>query len=172
MKNKIIGILVCTLLLSMTFSMTTAQKITKESVKNEYQIINILGNSPPTDPIITCPDEVRKNGIFLVTAVSTDPDDDQIYYRIKVGDSGNPSQWLGPYDSGVAYMTGMGIFQYTGDISINYQAKDEWDAESGWSTHIITFTKAKSKPNTLTLISILQNYLQMFPILRNLLLSQ
>ena len=133
MKKKIIGILICMLLLSMTFSVATAQKM----IKDEDQVINVLDNTPPTDPIITCPDVVRKNFPFLVRAVSTDPENDQIYYRIVVGDDGVPSQWIGPRDSGVEFATGMGIFQYTGDIVIGFQAKDEHDAESGWSYHTV-----------------------------------
>jgi len=169
MQKKILGILVCTLLLSMTFSVATAQKMTKEYEKDENQGIKVFGNSPPTDPVITCPDKVKENRIFLVRVVSTDPDDDQIYYRLIIGESDKPSQWLGSFDSGVEYASGVGIFQYTGDITIGFQAKDEHDAESGWSYHTITFTKAKSKPIISPLINILQNHPHLFPILQQLL---
>ena len=167
MNKKIFGILICTLLLSMTYSVATAQKMIKEYEKDEFQGINVIGNSPPTDPIITCPDVVRKNMIFLVKAVSTDPDDDQIFYRIKVGDDSNPSQWIGPRDSGQGYLTGMGIFQYTGDITIGFQAKDEYDAESDWSYHTVNLTKVKSKLIISPLIDILRNN----PILYQLILK-
>ena len=42
MKEKIIGILICILLLSMTFSVVTAQQMTKEYEKDENQGINVL----------------------------------------------------------------------------------------------------------------------------------
>ena len=144
MKKEIAGILICMLLLSVTFSGATAQKMIKKCEKNENQDINILNNSPPTDPVITCPDKVKENRIFFVRAVSSDPDDDQIYYRLKIGEYDKPSQWIGPYDSGVGYATGVGIFKFTGNITIGLQAKDKYDAESGWSYHTITITKAKS----------------------------
>ena len=169
MKKKIVGVLVCTLLLSMIFSVATAQKMTKEYEKDENQGITVLDNSPPTDPVITCPDKVRENRIFLVTVVSTDPDDDQIYYRLKVGIDDNPNLWIGPYDSGVTYATGMGIFRYTGEITIGWQAKDKLGAESGWTYHTITFTKARSKPITSPLIDILHNYPILFHLLQRFL---
>jgi len=168
MHRKIIGILVCMLLLSMTFSVATAQKMIKEYEKDENQGINGLNNSPPTDPVITGPDTVRKNWIFLVRVVSTDPDDDQIYYRLKVGEGDNPSDWIGPFDSGVKYVTGMGVFGYTGDLTIGFQAKDEHDAESSWSYHTITFfTKARSV-NT-PFLKFLQCHPYLFQLLRLLL---
>ena len=167
-----IDILICILLLSMTFSVVTAQQMTKEYEKDENQGINVLDNTPPTDPIITCPDTARKNFPFLVRVVSTDLDDDQIYYRVIIGDDGKPSQWIGPRDSGVEYISGVGIFQYTGDITIGFQAKDEHDAESGWSYHTVTLAKAKSKPIISPLINILQNHPHLFLLLRHLLRLQ
>ena len=169
MKRKI-GILISViLLLSMAFSVASAQKMIKEHEKGENQVINVLNNSPPTNPVITCPDKVKENRVFILRGVSTDPDNDQIYYRLKIGESEKPSQWLGPYESGVEYASGVGIFQYTGDITIGFQAKDELDAESDWSYRTVTFTKTKSKPIILPLINILQNHPQMFPKLRQLL---
>lgn len=167
MNKKIIGILICVLLLSMTYSVVSAQIMIKEYEKDGNQDINVIGNSPPTDPIITCPDVVRKNWIFFVKAVSTDPDNDKIFYRIKVGNDSNPSQWIGPRDSGQGYVTGWGIFQYTGDITIGFQAKDEYGAESDWSYHTVNINKIKSKLIMPPLINILQNN----PILYQLLLK-
>ena len=160
--KKIIGFLICILLLSMTFSVVSAQKTIKEYEKQE---INGLENSPPSDPVITCPNQVRKNRVFLVSAVSTDPDGDQVYYRIKVFDEGEPSYWIGPRDSGQEYTTGMGIFQYTGEVIIGFQAKDEYGAESEWSYHTLVITTARSKSLISPIINILQNY----PILYQLL---
>ena len=139
--KKILGILLCMLLISMTFSVATAQVIIKE---DENQGINGFENSPPEDPIITAPDKVRKNWIFLISVVTVDPDGDQIYYRVKVGEDGNPSNWVGPFGSGTKYTSGVGIFGYVGDITIGVQAKDEYDAESDWSYHTITFTEIRS----------------------------
>jgi hypothetical protein len=171
MKNKIICILVCMLLLSLTLSMTSAQKITKENEKDENQATTVIDNSPPTDPIITAPDTVRKNMVFIAGIVSTDPEEDQIYYRVNVGEEDNPSNWGGPYESGIEFKTGVGIFQVEGEITFSWQAKDEHGAESGWSHHTITFTKSRSKPITSTFIDILQNYPRLLQLLRLILIS-
>ena len=111
-------------------------------------------------------DIVRKNRIFMFYAVSTDPEGDKIYYRLKV-DENKPSHWLGPRDSGQRYATGWGIFEYTGEITIGVQAKDIYGAESDWSYHTLTITTSKSKLIGSSLINILQNY----PILYQLLLK-
>jgi len=169
MKKKTISILVCTLLLSMALSAVTAQKISIENVKDGNHGINVLNNSPPSDPDITCPDKLRENRIFIARVVSTDPDDDPIYYRFNIGDSDKPSNWIGPYDSGVEYVSGVGIFKYIGDITIAVQAKDKWGAESGWSYQTISFVEIKRKSITPPLINILQNHPRMFPLLRQIL---
>jgi len=157
--KKIIGILVCMLFISMTFSVATGQIIQTEDIKENSG----FENSPPTNPIITAPDIVRKNWVFLVSMVATDPEEDQIYYRIKVGEEGNPSNWVGPYDSGQEYITGMGIFRYVGDLVIGIQAKDEHGAESDWSLHTITFTNARSVNFTfVNLARIFSRLLQIF----------
>ena len=169
MKRKIIGILVCTLLLSMTFSAATAQEISIDNDKDENQGINVLNNSPPTDPDINCPDKVRENRIFIARVVSTDPDDDPIYYRVKIEETGKPGDWIGPYNSGVEYVNGIGIFKFTGEIIIGFQAKDKWGLESDWSYHTITFVEVKTRSIMSPLINILQNHPLMFPLLRQIL---
>ena len=153
----------------MTFSVATAQKVIKEYEKDENQGINVLDNSPPTDPVITCPDTVRKNRMFRAKAVSTDPDGNQIYYRFKLGETGTPTPWGGPYPSGVQYQVDIKVEGYAGTLPIIFQAKDEHDAESGWSYHTITFTKAKSKPIISPVLNFLQQHPHLFPLLRLLL---
>ena len=166
MKKKIICILVCTLFLTMTFSVTSAQKMTKEYEKDETHSNIVLDNHPPTDPAITCPDTVKKNRIFMARALSFDPDGDDIYYRLTVGES-EPSQWIGPRESGVEYATGVGIFEYIGEIIIGFQAKDKWGLSSGWSYHTVNITKGK--PIISPLLGFLEQHPRLLPILRQLL---
>ena len=173
MRKKIICILICTLFLTITFSLTSAEKliIGYEKEKDSHNLL--FENNPPTDPSITCPDTVKKNRIFLTRASSVDPDGDNIYYRLKVGENSEPSQWIGPRESGVEYVTGMGIFNYVGEIIIGFQAKDEYDAESNWSYHTITFIKSRSRNfySSIQLFSLLNPILQrLFE--RNILLNQ
>jgi hypothetical protein len=164
LKKKIVGILIFVLMLCVAFSVATGQKMIK-TYENQY--IDILNNSPPTDPVISCPDKVKENRIFFLRAVSSDPDDDQIYYRLQIGESDKPSQWIGPYDSGVEYATGVGIFKFTGNITIGLQAKDKYDAESGWSYHTLTITKMKSI--FISNLNILEQISLRFPLLTRLL---
>lgn len=141
MKRKV-GILICVLLLlSMTISAVTAQKVIKDNHKN----VNILDNSPPSDPIVTGPRFVIWILKFNIRAVSTDPDGDKIRYRIKIGkDEALPwSPYL--YDSGdeIKFEVRLGP-GYSGKLIIGVQAKDEHDAESGWTNHTVTVIKTRS----------------------------
>ena len=165
MNKKITCILVCILFLSMTFSLTSAQKMKKDYQKCDNSNI-VLENNPPTDPSIICPDTVKKNRMFLVRARSVDPDGDEIYYRLKVGES-KPSQWIGPRASGVEYATGMGIFEYVGEIIIGFQAKDKWGLSSGWSNHTVNIIKGKSINSPFLIM--LNRHPNLFPILIELL---
>jgi hypothetical protein len=70
-----------------------------------------------------------------------------------VGESNKPSQWIGPRESGVEYATGVGIFNYLGEIVIGFQAKDKWGLSSDWSYHTINFIEGKSRLNFLSLIN-------------------
>ena len=163
MNKKVVCILVCMLLLSMTFSIVTAQKTTKE---DENQGINVLNNSPPSNPELTGPDSAILNSKFVIKAVSNDPDGDQIYYRFKIGEDSPPRSWNGPYTSGYQFKLNVRLIGYTGDLIIGFQAKDENNAESDWTYHTVTYKNAKSKPIISPLINMLQNH----PILYQLLL--
>jgi hypothetical protein len=146
----------------MIISVTSAQKNIKEIEKDETNENIILKNNPPTDPEITCPDTIKQNRMFIARAVSVDPDGDKIYYRLKAGESGNPSNWIGPRESGVEYATGWGIFDYYGEIVIGFQAKDEWGLSSDWSYHTLNILKLKTRLNFLSLINILQKNSRIF----------
>jgi hypothetical protein len=60
---------------------------------------DVVANKPPIDPILTGPTEldISEEGSFQ--AVSTDPEGDQIFYRL-YQDEIPITGWLGPYDSG------------------------------------------------------------------------
>lgn len=139
MKKKIVTIIICMLLLS-AFSTLVSAGIVKENVEKrtvERQ------NNPPTDPIITAPDKVKINTEIVVKVVSTDPEEDKIHYRFKIGDNGKPSNWVGPYDSGIEKEWRFKVF-HIGDLIIGAQAMDENGATSDWSYHTITYSLEKS----------------------------
>jgi hypothetical protein len=97
-------------------------------------------NLPPETPNdLNGPDEGVAGDKITFTAVSSDPDGDQIYYLFDWGD-GNNSGWVGSYNSG---QTGNAsyIWNTTGDFYIRVKAKDD-NAESDWSSeHTITIVK-------------------------------
>ncbi len=72
----------------------------------------------------------RFNVMYNYTASTTDPDGDNIYYMFSWGD-GTYSDWMGPYESGLA-VTATHSFT-KGYYSIRVKAKDTLDNESEWS---------------------------------------
>jgi len=89
-------------------------------------------NNPPEAPVK--PSGPTHAGIDLTieyTTSTTDPDDDQMYYKWSWGD-GNFSGWLGPFDSGDTCV-GSYSWEKTGNYSIKVKARDIYYAEGGWS---------------------------------------
>ncbi len=139
MKKKIVAIIFCMLLLS-AFSSVVSAGVIKE---NKEKII-VVYNNPPNDPIITAPDKVKIYSEIVLKVVSTDPDEDKINYRFKLTEKGKPSNWVGPYESGIEEEYSLKIL-HIGDIKIGAQAMDENGATSDWSYHTVTYTLAHSR---------------------------
>ena len=95
-------------------------------------------NRPPETPDIpTGPNEGVIGVEYLFTAVTSDPDGDQVYYLFD-WDDGTNSSWVGPYDSG-APGSANHTWTQKGSFNIIVKAKDINDRESGWSPqHTIT----------------------------------
>lgn len=68
---------------------------------------------------------------YTFTAVTTDPEGDQIYYLFEWGDGTN-SGWKGPFDSGQT-ANATHIWTRRGNYNIKVKAKDVNGAESHWS---------------------------------------
>jgi hypothetical protein len=135
MKKKIVTTIFCMLLLS-AFSTAVSAGIVME---NEEKIIVPCLNNPPTNPIITIPDKVKINTEIVIKVVSTDPEEDKIHYRFKLGYNGKPSTWSAPYDSGIEEEWRFKVF-HIGDLIIGSQAMDENGATSDWSYNTITYS--------------------------------
>lgn len=89
-------------------------------------------NSPPDTPAIPVgPDDGVIGVEYTFTAVTTDPEEEQIYYMFDWGD-GSYSDWEGPFNSGVAADVGH-TYTGIGTFSVKVKAKDVNDGESGWS---------------------------------------
>lgn len=89
------------------------------------------GNSPPTKPIMTGPNEGFVGQLYNFTVFSTDPDNDDIYYYVD-WDDGTNSGWVGPFPSGETLVIGH-TWSTTGIYQIKAKAKDGTQAESQWS---------------------------------------
>jgi len=68
------------------------------------------------------------------TAVTTDPEEDDLYYFFEWGEEDN-SGWLGPYESDET-CTGSFTWEKRGDYQIRVKARDEHGSVSGWSDYL------------------------------------
>jgi len=104
---------------------------------------------------------------YNYSAVTTDLQDDQIYYLFD-WDEGTDSGWLGPFDSGVI-CEAKHIWIENGKYGIRVKAKDIYGYESPWSDPLeISMPKDKPYINT-PFLNFLDNHPHMFPLLRQLL---
>jgi outer membrane protein assembly factor BamB len=98
-------------------------------------------NTPPNTPTApTGPSEGQKGVEYSFSAVTTDPDGDQLLYLFDWGDGTN-STWVGPYNSSVPG-TAPHAWASAGNFSLKAKAKDVNGAESDWSNpHIIVISE-------------------------------
>jgi len=101
-----------------------------ESGWSDTLTVTVLPNDPPNKPTITGPAAGREDEVLTFTGVTTDPDDDKIYYKFDWDTS--QSQWIGPKDSGEE-ATADKSWPNEGTYAIRVQAKDEHGALSEWS---------------------------------------
>ena len=100
--------------------------------KNPYYAELQIGDSyPPEIPSMDGPLFGRINKTYEYTAVTTDPEGDQILYKFDWGD-GTQSEWLGPVTSGTS-ISGSHSWSEIGDYNITVRAKDTEGAGSRWS---------------------------------------
>jgi predicted lactoylglutathione lyase len=104
----------------------------------------ICTNDPPYKPNKPTGPASGKAGIeYYYYAVTTDPENDQIYYKFDWGD-GSFSNWIGPYTSGKEVNLSHTWAQ--GSYKICVKTKDIYDAESGWSDPLtIKMPKSQNK---------------------------
>jgi len=68
---------------------------------------------------------------YTFSSSTTDPEEDQIFYKFDWGD-GSFCNWIGPYASGET-AEGSHLWKFPGDYEIRVKAKDDKGGESGWS---------------------------------------
>ena len=106
-------------------------------------------SNPPNIPLITGPQNVVINEECTYTIVTTDPDNDDIYYYIDWGDGTN-SGWIGPYNSGVPVLESR-VWGGLGSFMIKTRAKDTYGTRSDWSEPLIVNVNDNTPPNTPTI---------------------
>jgi len=96
----------------------------------------IVGSSyPPEPPEIYGSTSGRINKEYEYTAVTTDPEGDQIFYMFDWGD-GNQTDWIGPVESGDS-ISASHSWSEIGDYNVKSKAKDVEDSRSRWSDEYV-----------------------------------
>ena len=152
----------------------------KEGYKTEWVLLSIVEdttydfiltsiNNPPGAPTITAPEEVKRGRFFNAKVVTTDPDDDDVYYKFEV--DGHNAGWNGPFASGKVYKHWINFGVPPGTYILGVQAKDIHDAEGEWS-YVEIYVKSKNRAINIPFLNFLQNHPHLFPILHRLLLQR
>ena len=107
-----------------------------------YVFTRVSENQPPEIPTApTGPSSGKKGVEYSFSAVTTDPDGDNISYFFDWGDSEN-SGWVGPFPSGVK-ATATHTWSEEKTYLVKVKARDESGAETDWSSpHPISITPA------------------------------
>ncbi len=123
-------------------------------------------NQPPGAPEINGQTSGKTGEEYFYTFVAVDPNGDDIFYEIDWGD-GHVNDWDGPYESNEMITSGH-TWEEQGDYTIRARAKDVHDAVGDWGYLEISMPSNLLQSNSL-LQCFLERFLNMFPILRQLL---
>jgi PKD repeat protein len=104
--------------------------------------VDIIDNLPPERPgPPSGPQLGYVNILYEYSASTTDPDDDEVYYKFDWAD-GTITNWLGPYESGAICNAYYG-WTTAGTYSVRVKAKDTYDQETSWSLIYIVVIKGE-----------------------------
>ncbi|MDH7517694.1 MAG: C25 family cysteine peptidase [Candidatus Thermoplasmatota archaeon] len=92
----------------------------------------IFENHPPEAPEISGETNGQSGTTYIYSLITTDLDDDQVYYYVNWGDGTN-SGWIGPYNSGEQKTTSHS-WSEQGTYQVKAKARDTHGAESNWTT--------------------------------------
>ena len=160
MKKKILALVIFTLLITTLASLpATAKKCERKPVTHI-----VIQNSPPDAPTVTIPEKVRQGGVLPIKTITTDPDNDKVYYKFDI--NGHDYGWIGPFQSDEEVLEKVIMLVPLGSYTLGVQAKDTNDAKSDWT--YTDFTVVKTKSSTLPFLNFLETHPYLFPILRNL----
>jgi lysophospholipase L1-like esterase len=96
----------------------------------------LFENTPPDKPQIIGPTSGKVGEKYNYTFVTSDPEEDDVYYWIEWGDD-QVEEWIGPFDSGDEIILSH-IWDEQGKFTIRAKAKDTHEGESPWGTLDIT----------------------------------
>jgi hypothetical protein len=122
------------------------------------------GNTPPNKPDISGTTSGSIGVSYEYTFVTTDPNNDNIYYYIKWGD-GQEEEWIGPYASGEEVKLSH-TWTEARSYVISAKTKDIHEANSQWGSLEIVMPKNKLNLFNFKIIDwLLDRYPNLFPIL-------
>ena len=93
--------------------------------------VQIDGSLPPLPPTVDGTLIGKTNKSYTYTAYTTDPENDQIFYKFDWGD-GTSTEWLGPFNSGQE-TTASHVWSEVGNYSLKVKAKDVNGSIGYWS---------------------------------------
>ncbi len=125
----------------------------------------LRNNSAPESPHIQGPLKAKVRTPVKYTVVTTDPDEDAVFYLIDWGDNVS-SGWLGPFPSGVAQNQSH-TWERRGTYTIRCKAKDTNGNESDWGTLRVSMPFEQVQFPLLSWL--LERFPNAFPLLRFLL---
>ena len=130
--------------------------------QDRYPLMEPWNNSPPNSPFINGPTNGKVGIDYNYTFISTDPDEDDIWYYISWGDK-EIIYIYGPYSSGETITLSYN-WSNKGNYIIQCKAMDENYLESDWTEFEVTMPRNRAIMNTPFL-----NFLESHPILYQLL---
>ncbi len=102
------------------------------SIWSDALVVTITDNTPPEVPQVTGPSEGKPGNAYLFNLLTSDAEDQNIYYFVDWGDN-TTTDWLGPYISGTEIHV-THTWAAVGDYIVKVKAKDTLDMESDWGT--------------------------------------
>ena len=89
-------------------------------------------NNPPLAPTLSGPSSGQRGVLYNFTVVTTDPDDDDVYYCVDWGDGTN-SGWVGPFPSGMHGNVESHLVSSRAPIPSKRKQRTPMVSESSWT---------------------------------------